>query len=232
MNNLRTFETYKLGIITYEKALALQKQLMLNIEESPHTGYLLFLSHPHVYTIGRRGSFDDILEATDPFTGQEISIIQSDRGGLATYHGPSQLICYLIFNLKNWGGVKKYVKTLEKSISDSLSKIGIESYISPDEIGVWIKASQKQHDRKIAFIGIKVSKGITSHGFSINVKSCEEYFQKIVPCGMPNLNVTSIEKELKAIPKFSQLESIIGNSISENFQIPLSSENSLTLSSR
>ena len=78
--------------------------------------FLLFLRHPHVYTLGKRGKHDHILETIDPITGNEISIIQSDRGGLVTYHGPNQLICYPIFNLKNWGGVKKYVKTSTQKI--------------------------------------------------------------------------------------------------------------------
>ena len=231
MNDTKTFEAYQLGIIPYEKALIIQEELILKLRESPETGYLLFLRHPHVYTLGKRGKHDDILETVDPITGNEISIIQSDRGGLVTYHGPNQLICYPIFNLKNWGGVKKYVKTLEKTILTSLEKIGVENLTTSNKIGVWVKTSDSHSERKIAFIGIKVSKGITSHGFSINVKSCEEYFQKIIPCGIPNLAITSIDEENGDITDLSKLENIIADSVSENFHVPIIWKNTLTLSS-
>ena len=152
---------------------------------------LLLLEHPHVYTLGRRGQEDDILIDADALESLGIEMHHTDRGGEVTYHGPGQLVGYPILNLRRWGGGPlKYVRALERTLIETLAVYGIQAESEGHPTGVWVE------DRKIAAIGVKVSRRVTTHGFALNVCPDLSYFDHIVPCGMPDSRVTSLTQEL------------------------------------
>ncbi len=183
-----------LGRTGYLQARKLQKVLHRKVSEGSLSSILLLLEHPHVYTLGRRGKFSDILASENKLTELGIAVYNTDRGGEATYHGPGQLIGYPIINLKSWNsGPLKYVKALEATLIATLEEFGLAGENFRRPTGVWIE------DNKIAAIGVKVSKGATLHGFALNVNPDLSYFDHIVPCGMPNGQTTSISELLDYI---------------------------------
>ena len=152
---------------------------------------LLLLEHPHTYTLGRRGREDDILIEQSELDRLGIEVHHTDRGGEVTYHGPGQIVGYPIIDLRRWrGGPLKYVRALEQVIIEALAEFGIVGAAEGHPTGVWVE------DRKIAAIGVKVGRRVTTHGFALNVSTDLSYFQHIVPCGIPMAQVTSVSREL------------------------------------
>ena len=151
---------------------------------------LLLLQHPHVYTLGRRGSETDILVPAEVLRELDADVHHTDRGGEVTYHGPGQLVGYPILDLRAAGlGPLAYVRALERVIISTLAELGIRATAEDRPTGVWVD------DAKIAAIGVRVSRGVTMHGFALNVNPDLSYFNHIVPCGMPNASVTSIAEQ-------------------------------------
>jgi lipoyl(octanoyl) transferase len=140
---------------------------------------LLLLEHPHVITLGRNGRLENLLAGEEVLTRAGISFFPADRGGDVTYHGPGQLVGYPILDLREWKrDVGAYVRALEQVLIDTLADYGIEAGRIPKLTGVWVG------ERKIAAIGVHLSRWITSHGFALNVHTDLSYFQYIVPCGL------------------------------------------------
>ena len=151
---------------------------------------LLLLQHPHVYTLGRRGSETDILVSANTLRELDADVYHTDRGGEVTYHGPGQLVGYPILDLRAAGlGPLAYVRALERVIISTLAELDIRATAEDRPTGVWVG------DAKIAAIGVRVSRGVTMHGFSLNVNPDLTYFNHIVPCGMPSASVTSIAEQ-------------------------------------
>ena len=151
---------------------------------------LLLLQHPHVYTLGRRGAETDILASPDTIHELGADVHHTDRGGEVTYHGPGQLVGYPIIDLRAAGlGPLAYVRALERVIVSTLAELGIHATSEDRPTGVWV------NDAKIAAIGVRVSRGVTMHGFALNVSPDLSYFGHIVPCGMPGASVTSIAEQ-------------------------------------
>ena len=179
-----------LGSIDYPSALALQRELHQRVVTGDLPGLLLLLQHPHVYTLGRRGSETDILVSTDDLRQLNADMYHTDRGGEATYHGPGQLVGYPILDLRAAGlSPLAYIRALERVIISTLAELGIHATADDRPTGVWVA------DAKIAAIGVRVSRGVTMHGFALNVNPDLSYFNHIVPCGMPDASVTSIAEE-------------------------------------
>jgi lipoate-protein ligase B len=155
---------------------------------------LLLLEHHHVYTLGRRGSMDDVLLSTNDLEKVGVAVHEVDRGGEVTYHGPGQFVGYPILNLRKIGGPVRYLRGLEAALIDALATFGIAARTVEGLPGVWL--GDGPEPRKIAALGVRVSRGVSSHGFALNVSTDLSYFQHIVACGIPGLDVTSIEKEL------------------------------------
>ena len=177
----------EVGSIDYPAALELQRDLHHKVVNDELPAVLLLLQHPHVYTLGRRGSDSDILVSTDALKILDADVHRTDRGGEVTYHGPGQLVGYPILNLRAAGlGPLTYVRALERIIISTLAELDIDSTAEDKPTGVWVD------DAKIAAIGVRVSRGVTIHGFALNVNPDLSYFKHIVPCGMPDANVTSI----------------------------------------
>jgi lipoyl(octanoyl) transferase len=169
----------ELGRISYAEALALQQQLAAERKEGLVPDHLLLLEHPHVITLGRNGHMENVLAGDDVLSRAGIEFHPTNRGGDVTYHGPGQLVGYPILDLREWKrDVGAYVRGLEQALIDTLADYGIEAGRIPKLTGVWVG------ERKIAAIGVHLSRWVTSHGFALNVNTDLSYFQYIVPCGL------------------------------------------------
>ena len=163
----------------YRAALELQRQLIARRQQGLLPDQLLLLEHPHVITLGRNGHAANLLASADVLRRAGIAFYATDRGGDVTYHGPGQLVGYPIIDLREWQrDVGAYVRAVEQTIIDTLADYGISAGRIPKLTGVWVD------DRKIAAIGVHISRWVTSHGFALNVSTDLSYFQYIVPCGL------------------------------------------------
>ena len=205
----------RLGLVPYEQAWALQKQLAeaRRAEFIPDT--LILLEHPHVYTIGRSGTRDHVYLTDDELTKRGITCLAVDRGGDVTYHGPGQLVGYPIFDLGETPDVGRYLRNLEGCLIDVLADFGVVAGRLEGYTGVWIGDK-----KKIAAIGVKVSQGITTHGFALNVATDLNLFDHILPCGIPDKGVTSITAELGRAPDMEAVEEAVIAHFSERFALP------------
>lgn len=169
----------ELGRIDYAQALALQQELVAQRKQGTNGDQLLLLEHPHVITLGRNGHLENLLAGDEVLDRAGISFYPTDRGGDVTYHGPGQLVGYPILDLREWKrDVVGYVRAIEQVLIDTLADFGITAGRIPKLTGVWVDG------RKIAAIGIHISRWVTSHGFALNVNTDLSYFQYIVPCGL------------------------------------------------
>jgi lipoyl(octanoyl) transferase len=169
----------QLGRIGYGEALELQQRLAERRKQGSIPDQLLLLEHPHVITLGRNGHMANLLASGDVLERAGISFYPSDRGGDVTYHGPGQLVGYPIMDLREWRrDVGAYVRGVEQVLIDTLAEYGIAAGRIPKLTGVWVG------ERKVAAIGVHISRWVTSHGFALNVGTDLSYFQYIVPCGL------------------------------------------------
>jgi lipoyl(octanoyl) transferase len=183
---MRNCHVRELGRMDYGRALELQQQLVAGRKQGLVPDHLLLLEHPHVITLGRNGHLENLLASDEILTRSGIAFFPTDRGGDVTYHGPGQLVGYPILDLREWQrDVGAYVRGIEQVIIDTLADYGIAAGRIPKLTGVWVG------DRKIAAIGVHLSRWVTSHGFALNVNTDLSYFQYIVPCGLTK-PVTSI----------------------------------------
>ena len=175
-----------LGRIPYLEGVALQERLRAarGADELPDT--LLMLEHPPVYTKGRRAEAADLPMGEDWYRAQGIDVCDSDRGGRVTYHGPGQLVGYPIMRVER---VADFVETMERAIVAALGDEGIVAAVRPGLTGVWVG------DRKIGSIGLHVSRGVTTHGFAINVDNDLQPFEYVVTCGIDGVRMTSVSRE-------------------------------------
>ena len=183
------FNIQDLQRLNYNDTLKIQQDLQQQVAINRVNDHLIFVEHDHVYTLGKNANSNNILN-------DKCNVVKTNRGGDVTYHGPGQIVIYPIFNLKKKNiGVKTYVKKIEEVIKLTLADFKIDSHVPYKETGVWTK------NKKIASIGIHVSRGITMHGLAINVSTDLSFFDHIVSCGIEGVEMTSIEKELgKKIP--------------------------------
>jgi lipoyl(octanoyl) transferase len=190
----------------FEEALNIQSIILREVQEKKRNEAIWFLEHNSVITAGRSASDDDLVD-------KEMKIVQINRGGKWTYHGPGQLIIYIFLNLKNIfhpnePDLQKFIKMLETWVLNSLEELGVTNLSIKPEInhGIWIEKN------KISAIGIHIQKWVTSHGISININPDLKFFEKIIPCGVANHGVTSLEKEgCDKITKKILIESMIKN---------------------
>jgi lipoyl(octanoyl) transferase len=184
-----------LGVLPYDEALAAQEQLRERRlrDELPDT--LLLLEHPPVYTRGRRSADGELPLGEDFYRAKGIDVIATDRGGRVTYHGPGQLVGYPIMRIDD---VHAYLRTMEAAIVAALAEEGLDSRSRHEEgidyTGVWVE------DRKIASIGVHVRSGVTTHGFAINVENDLDPFSWVIACGLPDVAMTSLARELATGP--------------------------------
>ena len=159
--------------------------------------FLIFCEHPHVYTLGKTGEKDNLLIDELALKSKGASYYHINRGGDVTYHGPGQLVGYPILDLDNFfTDINKYLRFLEEAVILTLKDYGLESGRVEGATGVWIEGDNPLKARKICAIGVKLSRWVTMHGFAFNVNTNLDYFDNIVPCGIINKSVTSLQKEL------------------------------------
>jgi lipoyl(octanoyl) transferase len=176
---MRKCQVRELGRIGYGPALELQQELVAGRKQGTVPDQLLLLEHPHVITLGRNGHQENLLASAEIMDRAGISFFPTDRGGDVTYHGPGQLVAYPILDLREWQrDVGAFVRAVEQTIIDTLADYGIEAGRIPKLTGVWVGG------RKIAAIGVHMSRWVTSHGLALNVNTDLSYFQYIVPCGL------------------------------------------------
>src|SRR6516165_8229906 len=181
----------ELGLVPYADALALQEHLRARRQSERLPDTLLLLEHPPVYTRGRRSREDELPLGEEFYLSQGIEVIATDRGGRVTYHGPGQLVGYPIMRIDDIGS---YLRAMEAAIVSALALEGVNARSrcseGPDYTGVWVQ------QRKIASIGVHVSRGVSTHGFAINVNNELEPFRWVVACGLPEVSMTSVAQEL------------------------------------
>lgn len=176
-----------LGRSDYQWAWDIQRLLQEARKDFRIGNSLLLLEHPETYTVGRRTEASHFLLEREQLKRKGAAVIDVDRGGQATYHGPGQLVGYPIVSLRGWGSPLDYVRALEATLIGALASFGVQASRVNGLTGVWVSG------RKIAAIGVKISHGVTSHGFAVNVTTDLSWFDHIVPCGIHGREVTSLE---------------------------------------
>lgn len=166
-------------------------------KQIPTKNYLLFVEHPHVYTLGKSGDEKNLLLNEKQLSEKNSTYYKINRGGDITYHGPGQLVAYPILDLDNFfTDIHKYLRLLEETIIITLKDYGVESGRSKGETGVWLDEENKLKARKICAMGVRCSRWVTMHGWGFNVNADLDYFNNIIPCGINDKAVTSLHKEL------------------------------------
>ena len=204
----------RLGLVPYPAAWALQNRLAEARRAGLAPDTLILLEHPHTYTIGRSGTRDHVFLTEAELATRGIICLDVDRGGDVTYHGPGQLVGYPIFDLGPQPDVGRYLRNLEDCLIDTLADFGIAGGRLSGYTGVWIG------NRKIAAIGVKVSQGVTTHGFALNVTTDLSLFTHILPCGISDKGVTSMAVELGRAPVMAGVEDRVVAHFSERFAMP------------
>ncbi len=180
---------------------------------------LILVEHPHVYTYGKSAEENNMLATPEYLKAMGAEVYHIERGGDITYHGPGQLVAYPIFDLELLGmGIKAYVAAIERCIILTLQEFGIEAGVIHDRIGVWIDID-KPTERKIAAIGIRCSRYVSMHGLALNVNTDLTMFRHIVPCGIPDKDVTSMERELGRQIDINLVKNILGKHFANTFGV-------------
>lgn len=186
----QTLGVLDLGICEYQETWDVQKIIHQKVSEGKLGATVVLVEHPDVLTLGKHSTLENITVPLEALAEKNISVVRIDRGGEVTAHMPGQLVVYPIVHLANLGfGAKNYINLLEKTIINTLKVYGLDSELHPEHPGVWCK------NNKIAAVGVRIKNRVTMHGFSLNVKNSFEVFNKIIPCGIKNYGVTSMELE-------------------------------------
>ncbi|MEP6584151.1 MAG: lipoyl(octanoyl) transferase LipB [Ginsengibacter sp.] len=194
------------------------------VNRLPTLNHLLFCEHPPVYTLGKSGQIENMLLNELEMEEKEIEFFKTDRGGDITFHGLQQVVGYPILDLeKFYTDIGKYLRSLEEVIILTIAEYGIKGERSPGETGVWIEPGTPGKERKICAMGIRCSRWITMHGFALNVNTDLSYFNNIIPCGIINKQVTSIEKELGCKVNFEEVKEKIKNNFERVFDVIITS---------
>jgi len=200
------------------KKLVDYKKSGTGIKELP--GTLIFVEHPHVYTLGKSGSENNLLLDYIQLRAKDAKFYRIDRGGDITYHGPGQIVGYPIFDLEAINiGLKEYISRLEEAIINTIREYGLTGSRLEGGTGVWLDPDIQGKARKICAIGVRASRFVTMHGFAFNVNTDLEYFNHINPCGFTDKGVTSLEKELGIKQNIEKVKNIARTKLGEVFDL-------------
>lgn len=225
-----------LGKMDYQSAWDYQEKLLRenvrkksvagNQEMGSHTQhYLLFVEHPPVYTLGKSGNKENVLMTDEELQANHIEFFHTNRGGDITFHGPEQIVGYPILDLeKFYTDIGKYLRNIEEVIILSMAEYGIKGARSAGETGVWIEPGVPGRERKICAIGVRCSRWVTMHGFAFNVNTDLSYFNNIIPCGIVNKQVTSLQKELGRALEIEEVKEKVKKNFEKVFEAELVSE--------
>ena len=219
-----------LGLIDYKACWEYQEQRFNDIldikkanrknnKQQPTTSYLLFCEHPHVYTLGKSGDENNLLVNEAYLKSRGATFYKINRGGDITYHGPGQIVGYPILDLDNFfTDIHKYLRLLEEAVILTLKEYNIESGRSEGETGVWIDAGDK-NARKICALGVRSSRWVTMHGFAFNINCDLSYFGNIIPCGITDKTVTSMQQELGHKVSIEEVKQKLKTHLSKEFDM-------------
>ncbi|MBL7725259.1 MAG: lipoyl(octanoyl) transferase LipB [Chitinophagaceae bacterium] len=225
-----------LGKMDYQSAWDYQEKLLQenvrkksvgdNEEKGNHTQhYLLFVEHPPVYTLGKSGNKENVLMSDEELQANHIEFFHTNRGGDITFHGPAQIVGYPILDLeKFYTDIGKYLRNIEEVIILTMAEYGIIGARSAGETGVWIEPGVPGKERKICAIGVRCSRWVTMHGFAFNVNTDLSYFNNIIPCGIVNKQVTSLQKELGRALDMEEVKEKVKRNFEKVFEAGLVSE--------
>lgn len=202
-------------------------------EQIETENYLLFCEHPHVYTLGKSGKESNLLMHQDTLQAIEATYFKINRGGDITYHGPGQLVGYPILDLDNFfTDIHKYMRFLEEVVIQTVGEFGVKAGRISGLTGVWVDWENKQAARKICAFGVRASRWVTMHGLALNVNTDLQYFAHIVPCGIQDKAVTSIQKELGRPVKMEHVQEVLKDKFTSIFDVTLETRNDLKLKSQ
>ncbi|MBI4311317.1 MAG: lipoyl(octanoyl) transferase LipB [Chloroflexi bacterium] len=187
----------------------MQRAIAREVADGTKGATLLLLEHPPVYTYGRRAKAEDFLVSRDALEALGAGVVEVDRGGEITFHGPGQLVGYPILNIRDLGGPLKYVRALERALVGALEDFTLAAGTKDGLTGVWVG------EEKIAAIGVRISRGVTTHGFALNVSTDLRWFEHIVPCGIPDKGVTSMERLLGSAPPVDRVAEVAAKRLGE-----------------
>ncbi|GEM62408.1 lipoyl(octanoyl) transferase LipB [Sphingobacterium faecium] len=205
----------------FKKTLAIKHDNRVNNTELSTENFLIFNEHPHVYTLGKSGKPEHLLLDEKALEEKEARYYKINRGGDITYHGPGQIVGYPILDLDNFfTDIHLYLRTLEEAIILTLQDYGIQAGRYPSFTGVWIDADNEKA-RKICAMGVRASRWVTMHGFAFNVNADLSYFGNIVPCGIDDKDVTSMERELGYKPNINEVKDKLKRHIANLFAMEL-----------
>lgn len=221
------------GLLDYQEAWDRQEQVFSETvaiktfnrnhpeEEEPTTNRLVFVEHPHVYTLGKSGKPENLLLDDEQLKEKEATYYKINRGGDITYHGPGQIVGYPILDLDNFfTDIHLYLRTLEEAVIRTLKDYGIEAGRYPGFTGVWIDADNEKA-RKICAMGVRCSRWVTMHGFAFNVNANLDYFKNIVPCGIDDKDVTSMQRELGHLVDINEVKKNLKQHIAVLFDMQI-----------
>ena len=172
--------------VIYEDAKKMMEERLLNVDQNKSNELIWTLEHPDIYTAGTSYNESDILD-------KSIKILETNRGGKITYHGPGQLICYFVIDLKKRKkDIRNFITIIEKTIIDTLQFFNIKTFSDKENIGIWYKDNEQT--KKVAAIGVRISKWIAYHGFSINISNDLDKYKAIIPCGIKDKGVTNLKQ--------------------------------------
>jgi len=223
---------HDLGKIDYKECWDFQEELFAEIlavkssnkkknKTIETKNYLLFCEHPHVYTLGKSGDEKNLLVNEEYLKSRGATFHKINRGGDITYHGPGQLVGYPILDLDNFfTDIHKYLRFLEEAVILTLREYGLESERSPGETGVWFDVGTPKA-RKICALGVKSSRWVTMHGFAFNINSDLSYFGNIIPCGITDKSVTSLQKELGKEMDIDQVKNKVKSHLIDLFEMKI-----------
>lgn len=224
-----------LGLIDYQKGWDYQERLFLDTvnlkiqnrsldtnQQIETPNYLIFCSHPHVYTLGKSGDENHLLLNESGLSDKNASFYKINRGGDITYHGPGQIVGYPILDLDNFfTDIHKYLRYLEEAVILTLADYNILGGRIDGLTGVWVDFDNPSKARKICALGVKTSRWVTMHGFAFNVNTDLSYFGNIIPCGIDDKAVTSLENELGEKPEMTEVEEKLMGHLAQLFEMDL-----------
>jgi lipoyl(octanoyl) transferase len=224
-----------LGLIDYQQAWDYQASLFAKIlevkkanrdlpveQQQPTDNFLIFCEHPHVFTLGKSGDEANLKIKKENLHTIQASYVHTNRGGDITYHGPGQIIGYPVIDLENFfTDIHQYMRLLEEAVIQTLNEFGISSGRIPGLTGVWLDPDHESRARKICALGVKTSRWVAMHGFAFNVNADLNYFDYIVPCGIDDKAVTSMEFELGKKQDMKAVEEILKAKLAHLFEMEL-----------
>ena len=228
-------ECIDLGLVAYQQAWDYQTKLfeatlaikarnrdLASEKQQVTPNYLIFCEHPHVFTLGKSGDESNLLVKKENLDSINATYVPINRGGDITYHGPGQLVVYPILDLENFfTDIHKFMRTMEEAVIQTLQEFGIESGRMDKLTGVWLDGGNPAKARKICAMGVKMSRWVTMHGLALNVNPDLNYFNYIVPCGIQDKAVTSMEKELNAKVDMEKVKAVLKAKLSEIFDLSI-----------